>query len=65
MINAIEQQIEELNQQVVQLHQAGRYSEAEPLALQACELAKQHLSEHHPAMAISLSNLAELYRDGV
>jgi tetratricopeptide (TPR) repeat protein len=39
----------------------GKYSEAEPLFLQALELKKRLLGEAHPDVADSLSNLAQLY----
>ncbi|MBD1885120.1 tetratricopeptide repeat protein [Microcoleus vaginatus] len=41
----------------------GRYSEAEPLFLQALEIGRRSLPEDHPSLAIYLNNLAELYRD--
>jgi len=40
----------------------GRYSEAEPLYLQALEIDRRSLPEDHPSLAIHLNNLAELYR---
>jgi tetratricopeptide (TPR) repeat protein len=39
----------------------GRYSEAEPLFLQALEIDRRSLPEDHPSLAISLNNLAGLY----
>ena len=41
----------------------GRYSEAEPLCLQALEIGRRSLPEDHPNLVIHLNNLAELYRD--
>jgi tetratricopeptide (TPR) repeat protein len=40
----------------------GRYSEAEPLFLQALELTQRLLGDEHPDVATSLNNLAFLYR---
>ena len=40
----------------------GRYSEAEPLYIQALALKRQLLGEEHPDVATSLNNLAALYR---
>ncbi|MFB8788233.1 MAG: tetratricopeptide repeat protein [Potamolinea sp.] len=40
----------------------GRYTEAEPLYLQALELTKRLLGEDHPDVASSLNNLAYLYK---
>ncbi|MEG5175470.1 tetratricopeptide repeat protein [Microcoleus sp. B3-D7] len=39
----------------------GRYSEAEPLFLQALEIDRRSLPEDHPRLAIHLKNLADLY----
>jgi tetratricopeptide (TPR) repeat protein len=39
----------------------GRYSEAEPLYLQAVEIHRRSLPEDHPSLAIGLNNLAGLY----
>jgi len=40
----------------------GRYSEAEPLHLQALDIRQSQLGHDHPDTASSLNNLAELYR---
>jgi len=40
----------------------GRYSEAEPLFLQAVEIDRRSLPEDHPSLAIGLNNLAGLYQ---
>ncbi|MBD2215779.1 tetratricopeptide repeat protein [Calothrix sp. FACHB-1219] len=39
----------------------GKYSQAEPLLIQALELRRRSLGEEHPDFASSLNNLAELY----
>ena len=39
----------------------GRYSEAEPLYLQALEISRRSLPEDHPSLATRLNNLAGLY----
>ncbi|MEG4107707.1 tetratricopeptide repeat protein [Microcoleus sp. S13_C5] len=40
----------------------GRYSEAEPLYLQAVEIDRRSLPEDHPNLATHLNNLAQLYQ---
>jgi tetratricopeptide (TPR) repeat protein len=40
----------------------GRYSEAEPLYLQALEIVRRSLPEDHPSLASNLNNLALLYQ---
>jgi tetratricopeptide (TPR) repeat protein len=40
----------------------GRYSEAEPLYLQAVEIDRRSLPEDHPDLATDLNNLALLYK---
>ncbi|WP_130758765.1 tetratricopeptide repeat protein, partial [Microcystis aeruginosa] len=39
----------------------GRYTEAEPLYLEALDLYKRLLGDNHPHVATSLNNLAGLY----
>ena len=50
-----------LNNLALLYHAQGRYEEAEPLYLQALELYKRLLGDHHPHVATSLNNLAGLY----
>jgi tetratricopeptide (TPR) repeat protein len=40
----------------------GRYTEAEPLYLEALDLTKRLLGDNHPDVAQSLNNLAYLYQ---
>ncbi|MDF5712167.1 MAG: tetratricopeptide repeat protein, partial [Nostoc sp. S4] len=40
----------------------GRYSEAEPIYIQALALRRKLLGEEHPSVALSLNNLAALYK---
>ncbi|HAT14715.1 MAG TPA: hypothetical protein DCS91_15090 [Microcoleaceae bacterium UBA11344] len=56
------QTIQDLNQQVVQLYNEGKFDEAILVAEQALTLAKSLHSGDHPDVADSLNNLAELYR---
>jgi tetratricopeptide (TPR) repeat protein len=51
-----------LNQQATQLYNQGRYSEAIPLAQRALAIQEKALGPDHPDVALSLNNLAELYR---
>ncbi|MEI6371810.1 MAG: tetratricopeptide repeat protein, partial [Nostocales cyanobacterium ELA608] len=41
----------------------GKYSEAEPLYLEALEMRKRLFTGDHPDVASSLNNLAVLYRN--
>ena len=52
----------DLNQQAIQLYNQGRSSEAIPLALRALAIREKALGPDHPDVAVSLNNLAELYR---
>jgi CHAT domain-containing protein len=56
------QQATALNQQVIELYQAGRYQEAIPPATEALRLRETALGETHPDVAGSLNNLALLYQ---
>ncbi len=56
------QQAKELNAEVIQLFQKGRYEEAIPKARDALGIREKALGAAHPDVAQSLNNLAELYR---
>jgi len=59
---AVLQEAEQLNQQVLKLYSDGKYDTALPLAQRALAIREQILGPQHPSVAISLSNLASLYR---
>lgn len=50
-----------LNQQVIELYQAGRYAEAIPLAERALAIREKKLGPEHRDVAMTLYNLAALY----
>ena len=50
-----------LNQQVIQLYNQGRYSEAIPLAQRTLAIVEKALGPNHPDVALALNNLANLY----
>jgi CHAT domain-containing protein/tetratricopeptide (TPR) repeat protein len=52
----------QLTNQVIKLYQAGKYAEALPVARRSLELREKTLGHEHPEVAVSLNNLAELYR---
>ena len=52
---------EELTAKVTQLHDAGKFAEALPLAQRALSLREQALGPNHADVASSLENLATLY----
>jgi len=58
---AQEERWKELNTQVVQLYVQGKYAEAIPLAQVCLQVAEATFGDDHPNVAVSLSNLAELY----
>jgi len=58
-----ETKVRKLNQQATELRQQGNYNGAIAVAEEAVELARRELNEQHPDYAISLNNLAELYRE--
>jgi tetratricopeptide (TPR) repeat protein len=51
-----------LSQQIIQLRNQGRYSEAIPLAQRVVAIQQKTLGPEHPDVATSLNNLAVLYR---
>ncbi|NEQ19941.1 MAG: tetratricopeptide repeat protein [Microcoleus sp. SIO2G3] len=51
-----------LNNLALLYYYQGRYSEAEPLSLQAIEINKRLLGEENPGFATDLNNLALIYR---
>ncbi|MHB9072084.1 MAG: CHAT domain-containing protein [Desulfobaccales bacterium] len=51
-----------LNQQAVELYQAGRSQEALPLFQQALKIREKALGPEHPDIAVSLQNVAALYQ---
>ena len=53
--------VKSLNNLAALYYNQGRYSEAEPLYLQALSLRKKLLGEEHLSVATSLNNLALLY----
>ena len=61
MNEEIQQQINRLNQQVRQLYQEGRYEQGVEIAIQARDLARQHLGEHYERTA---SNIATMFSGG-
>jgi tetratricopeptide (TPR) repeat protein len=50
-----------LNQEVIELYQAGKYDRAVLVAGKALEVAEQNVGPEHPDVATSLNNLALLY----
>jgi CHAT domain-containing protein/tetratricopeptide (TPR) repeat protein len=53
--------LDALNQQIVQLYEAGKYAEATTMAERAVNLAERQFGSAHPVVGTSLSNLASLY----
>ena len=53
---------EVLNEEVKSLYQKGQYDRAVVVAKKALDVAEKAVGPHHPAVATSLNNLAELYR---
>ncbi len=56
------QQVRLLNQEVVMLHQAGKYPLALEKAKRVLAIVEKELGPEHPETGTSLNNLAELYR---
>ncbi len=51
-----------LNQQVIELCQAGKFNEAVPIAQEFLELCEKRFGPDHPETADALCNLGEVYR---
>jgi CHAT domain-containing protein/Tfp pilus assembly protein PilF len=60
---AQEERWNQLNVQVVQFFQQGKYTEAIPLAQESVQVAEATFGPEHPNVARSLNNLAALYDD--
>jgi tetratricopeptide (TPR) repeat protein len=56
-----DQDVEALDRQVKQLEQAGKYSEAVPIATKLLERCKELMGPEHPANAVILDKLGRLY----
>jgi tetratricopeptide (TPR) repeat protein len=57
-----EAKLSSLNQQVVELCQAGRFNQAVPIAQEFLELCEKRFGPDHPETADALYNLGDLYR---
>lgn len=53
---------EELNGKVISLYRQGKYGEAVSLAQEALRVAEERFGPEHPNVAMSLNNLAGLYK---
>ena len=60
-MTATEEKLIRLNQEVVQLYQEAKYSEAIQLGKQALEMGKIQLGIRHPNTTTAINNLALLY----
>ncbi|WP_413164994.1 tetratricopeptide repeat protein [Capilliphycus salinus ALCB114379] len=56
------EQANQLNEEVIQLYEQGKYNEAIPLAEEALEIRERLLGENHSDVEASISWLASLYR---
>ncbi|MGI8503605.1 MAG: tetratricopeptide repeat protein [Hassallia sp.] len=56
------QEAKQLNKQVIELYNAGKYSEAIAPAERSVGISEKVLGKEHPDVATSLNNLAELYK---
>src|ERR1700682_5310312 len=53
---------EVLHKQVIELYQAGKYADAIPLSERLLAIREKSLGRDHPNVALSLNNLALLYK---
>lgn len=60
-LKRVKEDAEQLDQQVNDLEQQGRYTEAIPLAEKVLTIREDILGPEHPDTILSLNNLAELY----
>ncbi len=51
-----------LNSQIVKLHELGQYTEATEIAEQALKTAQETLGSENPQVAITMNNLAAIYK---
>jgi hypothetical protein len=56
-----DEELLQLNQEVVQLYQNGKYSEAIKIGRQALNLGEKNLGSKHPITTTSHNNLSILY----
>src|SRR5215467_8131528 len=56
-------ELKALNQRAIELHRAGKYREAIPLAERYAEAMKARHGPDHPEYAIALNNLAAFLED--
>ena len=63
MSDDFDAQLDNLEEQIEQLHQEGRYKDAIDIAEQACNLTESHFGPDHPDHATQLNTLAELYME--
>ena len=61
-VRAQDDDLDALNQQVVELYQAGKYAEATPIAERMLGLTERRFGPDHPQVGTSLNDLALLYR---
>jgi tetratricopeptide (TPR) repeat protein len=57
------EEAKKLEREATELYQQGKYDEAIILVKQILEIREKALGPNHPAVAASLNNLAELYRN--
>lgn len=55
-------ELDDLNEKVIRLYRAERYSEAAPLARRAADMARKRYGADSPFLAVAQNNLGEIYR---
>ena len=56
---------DKLNDEVIRLHRAGKYTEAIPIAQRALALREKALGPDHPDVGTSLNNLGSLHESAL